>query len=742
MKVIALLSGGKDSIYNLHHAILNNHEPVCVASLGPPEGQDELDSFMYQTVAHSGLETLARALDLPFFSTAITGKPINQSATYGSRTSSTSTSNHRDEGGTEEEHDETEDLYRLLKMVKDAMPEVEAVAAGAILSNYQRVRVEHVCLRLGLTSIAYLWERNQRELLDEMVASGQQSVIVKVAGAGLGVQHLGKTLGQMQPILHKLNERYETHVCGEGGEYETFTLDSPIFKKRIVLEETQTIVSNPDPHSTVAHLYLSRLALVGKPDHPQSESFEELRKRLEDCIRIPETLGSEALTVKEAIDSLDADKDDSDANALPVENLEISGEGGEVRVSSGHEPRVTIVDQWLNFSSISATNASENLPVEQELEGCFEKLVSLLAKYDCTLENLSHLNLLLSPESMPLFPRINKVYSTFFGSCPPTRACVSVRFANEERSIRIKIDGIARLGHDLEGKRTALHVQSLSYWGAANIGPYSQAITVGNRCYIAGQIPLVPRSLTLQSPPDFAFDIALSLQHVSRIAKAASESRWQGWNEGGVVWVQEDDSVWNQRVRGLRKGWQTWNETEGRRSPPLVIVSAAQLPRSASLEWQFTWQTGQAPWTPDDDDEDSDDSIDDRDDKRRKPVRVETSESSTFKSRTTGKKVSWQCSEVRGIADSVVGIVGCSIDETDRLPDLDKLGTFHSIKAFYKPHLALSKVEQLANTLLRLSASSSGPAITFVGSRTIETLEDAGGHDVAFVFVAQVLQQY
>ena len=93
------------------------------------------------------------------------------------------------------------------------MPEVTGVACGAILSNYQRVRVEHVCVassaspapvraitcpelitslrlvlrrcsRLGLTPIAYLWERDQKELLGEMVAAGMESVLVKVAGAG------------------------------------------------------------------------------------------------------------------------------------------------------------------------------------------------------------------------------------------------------------------------------------------------------------------------------------------------------------------------------------------------------------------------------------------------------------------------------------------------------------------------------------------------------------------------------
>jgi diphthine-ammonia ligase len=32
-----------------------------------------------------------------------------------------------------------------------------------------------------------------------------------------------------------MNEKYGVNVCGEGGEYETFTLDCPLFKKRIVM---------------------------------------------------------------------------------------------------------------------------------------------------------------------------------------------------------------------------------------------------------------------------------------------------------------------------------------------------------------------------------------------------------------------------------------------------------------------------------------------------------------------------
>lgn len=124
---------------------------------------DELDSYMYQTVGHSGLASIAAALALPLFTHTINGKPINIDSTYGTREGTAGEREGGDEKGTS--GDETEDLMALLRKVKvsasgprslwegradrtideqEAMPEVQGVACGAILSNYQRVRVEHV----------------------------------------------------------------------------------------------------------------------------------------------------------------------------------------------------------------------------------------------------------------------------------------------------------------------------------------------------------------------------------------------------------------------------------------------------------------------------------------------------------------------------------------------------------------------------------------------------------------------
>jgi len=91
------------------------------------------------------------------------------------------------------------------------------------------------CARLGLVALAYLWQRDQEELLHEMAQAGVNAVLIKIAAMGLKKQHLGQSIGDMFPHLCKMNQEFDLHICGEGGEYETITLDCPLFKKKIVV---------------------------------------------------------------------------------------------------------------------------------------------------------------------------------------------------------------------------------------------------------------------------------------------------------------------------------------------------------------------------------------------------------------------------------------------------------------------------------------------------------------------------
>uniref|UniRef100_A0A8D2B350 Diphthine--ammonia ligase n=1 Tax=Sciurus vulgaris TaxID=55149 RepID=A0A8D2B350_SCIVU len=263
MRVAALISGGKDSCYNMMQCIAAGHQIVALANLRPDEnqvGSDELDSYMYQTVGHHAIDLYAEAMALPLYRRTIRGRSLDIGQVY-----------------TKREGDEVEDLYELLKLVKEK-EEVDGISVGAILSDYQHVRVENVCKRLNLQLLAYLWQRNQEDLLREMIASNIQAVIIKVAALGLDPdKHLGKTLDEMEPYLLELSKKYGVHICGEGGEYETFTLDCPLFKKKIIVDSSEVVVHSADAFAPVAYLRFLELHLEDKvspePDNYKTSTY-------------------------------------------------------------------------------------------------------------------------------------------------------------------------------------------------------------------------------------------------------------------------------------------------------------------------------------------------------------------------------------------------------------------------------------------------------------------------------------
>jgi uncharacterized protein (TIGR00290 family) len=59
-------------------------------------------------------------------------------------------------------------------------------------------------------------------------------VIVSVFAYGFDESWLGRKLDKnvVQDLL-KLDEKYHVNPCGEGGEFESFVLDAPFFKKKI-----------------------------------------------------------------------------------------------------------------------------------------------------------------------------------------------------------------------------------------------------------------------------------------------------------------------------------------------------------------------------------------------------------------------------------------------------------------------------------------------------------------------------
>lgn len=530
MKVVALISGGKDSCFNMMHCIANGHDIVALANLRPLK-QHEIDSYMYQTVGHDVIHLYEEAMNLPLYREFITGTSVDQSITYHQTL-----------------NDETEDLYRLLKRVKDLHPSVNAVSVGAILSNYQRTRVENVCKRLNLVCLAYLWKRNQEDLLKEMISQNLHAIIIKVATLGLNKSHLGKSLVEIMDHLLEMNKRYNIHICGEGGEYETLVLDCPIFQKRIKIIESETI-----DHSSGDVAYLKFIAKI--------EEKPILNTNWKKKIVLPNKLNGEYQQLKKYLENSNNEKYN--------ENYIVS------EISIKEENNFKIFPNFLkleNLVAIGGINAhmdSVTLTVytlEEEFHYCMNKLKEYLKYYDLNFCDIVVFELIL--KKMDYISVIDTLYSQYFNfSKPPPRICIN---CDSLKFNRLQISVLADFSHK---KRFVIHVQSQNYWIPANTSFSSHAIMTEGIVFVAGQIGIIPSTMYLPYPKSFLSEVIVSLQNLERIVKSM-----EIFNISCIAFVSN-----NSHILLTSKAWRyssLYNDN-------CLIILVNNLSYGALIEWHL-----------------------------------------------------------------------------------------------------------------------------------------------------------
>lgn len=651
LKVVGLVSGGKDSLYCLAHCVQQGHTIVALANLqsqAPDESlqQDEvdLDSFMYQTVGHSVIPLYEKALELPLYRQTIAGKAHQVDKQYDP------TKNRGND------HDETEDMFLLLQRVLENHPEVNAVSAGAISSTYQRVRVESVAVRLGLVPLAFLWQYpclppppsrqdSLTSLLDDMALAGCDARIIKTASAGIHRRMLLKNIADheirqrlVQGLSVFANDELELRgsVLGEGGEYETLALDGPanLWKKRIQIVSSETV----DAHSDTLYAKLKEVTVEGKTAGATN-------------VPIPATFDKRFMQVYEHI----------------MSNIEDS------QCDTSYLPKETTPDPLVLPFSFSATadglhicniTSSVGHTAADQFKGIMNVLNDTLTKYTAELA-LGHRHIVstfLLLRDMEDFLEVNKVYSTTLwadgGPLPPARVAVAASLPD---NVLVSLSMV--LSKNIREHREGLHVQSRSYWAPANIGPYSQAIRapiivsnlssedsaekiVVSVVHMAGQIPLDPASMTVQ-PGSLPYQAVLSLQHLWRVGQEQGVDLWAHagvaylprntnpdlvpvlagiWRKGHEVDeagrdrssdnvshdTREDEEVdlWDVQFNSSRTtslnaatpgshlhklpNYEVFGDNAlGYKSfiPTFIAAQVSELPRKASIEW---WSTGLA----------------------------------------------------------------------------------------------------------------------------------------------------
>ncbi len=541
MKFVALVSGGKDSIYATLQAIENGHELICCAHLAPSTlgSNPEEESYMYQTAGSEAVRMqVEECMGVPFHAREIHGRSKNTALVYDTS----------DKDDTSMLHDEVEDLYLLLKEIQMKYPDISAISSGAILSTYQRTRIEHVCARLNLTSLSYLWRMSsQRLLIDSILDDGQiDAVLVRVAcPPGLmPYRHLGKSLRDLRDrgVLDQLNDRYGMNPAGEGGEYETLVLDCPkLFKDgRLVLEETEVICDESDDGVGILKIIKCSVEKknsgVYQPSYVAESGFDNIQRIATDF-------------VQKARSDLSNDINMQSITSKFSGNLNLSMNLPTVRVMKGGLCHISAL-----LSPIASQLNNESLAAIQEFLVIQQMLLSTLSRLfpgdlpPTSAQDVVFVHLYLS--EMSHFAKINQYYRQFFGThLPPSRACVAVGKGALPGGRRVMIDCILQRGSGaylrngnitdncdkcntffekaLQNKhnflRKTLHVQSISRWAPVCIGPYSQANSLRSSIVLlSGMIGLVPQSMTLIEPAssdvsDFEVQLYQSWQNAAAV---------------------------------------------------------------------------------------------------------------------------------------------------------------------------------------------------------------------------------
>ncbi|PIN98955.1 MAG: TIGR00289 family protein [Candidatus Diapherotrites archaeon CG10_big_fil_rev_8_21_14_0_10_31_34] len=201
MKLAGLFSGGKDSCYAVDWALNQNHKVNVLVSIV----SENPYSYMFHTpnIKLTSFQGLAAEI------------PVMYKTTPGIA------------------EKELKELKHALAEAKENFS-VKGITTGALASSYQKNRVESICSDLGLKCFSPLWQKNQTEYVQELISNGFEVLIVGVAAQGLGENWLGRKLDEsILNRLIELDKKIGLNVAGEGGEYETFVLDAPFFKKKI-----------------------------------------------------------------------------------------------------------------------------------------------------------------------------------------------------------------------------------------------------------------------------------------------------------------------------------------------------------------------------------------------------------------------------------------------------------------------------------------------------------------------------
>ena len=110
---------------------------------------------------------------------------------------------------------------------------------GDIDIEEHRTWVERVCKDMKIKPLFPLWQKKREDVIREFISSGFKALIVAVKASVLDKEWIGHKINK--ELIRKLKSLTSVDVCGENGEYHSFVVSGPIFKKRLEIRNTDKI---------------------------------------------------------------------------------------------------------------------------------------------------------------------------------------------------------------------------------------------------------------------------------------------------------------------------------------------------------------------------------------------------------------------------------------------------------------------------------------------------------------------
>lgn len=207
MRLGALFSPGKDSVYSIYKIKQEGHKMVCLITLRSE------DSFMFRTRDIELVRLQSECLNIPLVELSVSDK-----------------------------NKELDTLKELMKKARDEH-KLQGIIVGIVNADHQKEKITAIAKRLNLKVFFPLLNKNEMDLFEEAINSNFDIILTSISSNKLDSSWLNRKI-----TLTDINTLRKLNVKGDQSDFETLVLDGPMFKQKLEIVRSEIIKEDKYDH--------------------------------------------------------------------------------------------------------------------------------------------------------------------------------------------------------------------------------------------------------------------------------------------------------------------------------------------------------------------------------------------------------------------------------------------------------------------------------------------------------------